>query len=451
MGFKKEHQKIYDDDQVNRWYLNLRARSPISADIRRRNLALYCDLNNVSPEEILKQAKENKLKNEFQDFANKMIQRGLKGAYVAKFKHVLRSWLLFNDIDYKIRINIPNENVNETTEDERVPTSDEVAKILRKATSRGRVSISLMAFSGLRPEVLGSYEGHDGLTLSDIEELDVDSLTFDVMPTRINVRSNLSKARFKYFTFLGEEGCRYLLDYLQERRSAGELLTPESSLLIPNPTNRSTKWKNLRTMLVTREIREAIRSSDLTMRPYILRAYFATALDIAESKGLISHPWRQFMMGHKGDMEAVYSTNKRPLPEKVDEMRAAYLRASQFFETIPKTRDDARKELKEGFIESVLMTLNQLGRNIEIEGDERERLLELDFETLKDEMKKILGQNQIKEDSMILAQRDKEEIKNSTSGTRQKVIHIAAIEAYVQEGFDFVTALPGDKAIVKLP
>jgi hypothetical protein len=51
----------------------LRARSPISADIRRRNLALYCDLNDVSPKEILYQAKENKLKNEFQDFANKMI------------------------------------------------------------------------------------------------------------------------------------------------------------------------------------------------------------------------------------------------------------------------------------------------------------------------------------------------------------------------------------------
>ena len=28
------------------------------------------------------------------------------------------------------------------------------------------------------------------------------------------------------------------------------------------------------------------------MRPYILRAYVATVLDIAESKGYISHPWR---------------------------------------------------------------------------------------------------------------------------------------------------------------
>lgn len=136
----------------------------------------------------------------------------------------MRSWLLFNDVDNKIRINIPNENVNETTEDERVPTSEEVARILRKATPRGRVYISLMAFSGLRPEVLGSYEGSDGLTLGDIEEFDVDSLEFSVIPARVNVRSNLSKARFKYFTFLGEEGCKYLLDYLQERKSNGEKL-----------------------------------------------------------------------------------------------------------------------------------------------------------------------------------------------------------------------------------
>lgn len=379
-----------------------------------------------------------------------MIDRGLKGAYVAKFKHVLRSWLLFNDMDYKIRINIPNENINETTEDERVPTSDELARILRKSTSRGRVSISLMAFSGLRPEVLGSYEGNDGITLGDIEELDVDSLEFGTIPAKINVRNSLSKARFKYFTFLGEEGCRYLLDYLQERRSSGEILTPESPLIIPNRSNASTKWKNLRTMLVTREIREAIRASALTMRPYILRAYFATALDIAKSKGLISHPWRQFMMGHKGDMEAVYSTNKRPLPEKVDEMRAAYLKASQFFETVPKTKDNARRELKEGFIESVVMTLNQLGRDIVIDGEERERLLELDFETMKDEMKKVLSQNPSNEDAAKSAMTDKKILNESANGSRQKVIPMSAIEAYVNEGFDFVTSIPGDKAIVRL-
>ena len=157
------------------------------------------------------------------------------------------------------------------------------------------------------------------------------------------------------------------------------------------------------------------------------------------------------MMGHKGDMEAVYSTNKRPLPEKVDEMRAAYMRASQFFETVPKTQDNARKELKEGFIESVLMTLNQLGRNIEIESEDRERLLELDFETLKEEMKKILGQNPNYKDATELAISDKKSLLHSNNGSRQKVIPMVAIEAYINEGFDFITAIPGDKAIVRLP
>ena len=113
---------------------------------------------------------------------------------------------MFNDMDYRIKINIPNEGINETTMDESVPTKEELSKIMRKATTRGRVSISLMAFSGLRPESLGSYEGDDGLTIGDIEDFNVGSHSFSVIPAKVNVRNNLSKARFRYFTFLGAEG-----------------------------------------------------------------------------------------------------------------------------------------------------------------------------------------------------------------------------------------------------
>ena len=65
---------------------------------------------------------------------------------------------------------------------------------------------------------------------------------------------------------------------------------------------------------MTRDIREAVNASGLKIRPYVLRGYFATGLDIAESKYLISHPWRMFFMGHKGDIEGRYSTNKRLPP-----------------------------------------------------------------------------------------------------------------------------------------
>jgi len=60
-----------------------------------------------------------------------------------------------------------------------------------------------MAFSWLRCEVQGSYEGDDGLRLADIEDLDIDALEFRVTPVRVNVRVDLSKARFKYSTIVG--------------------------------------------------------------------------------------------------------------------------------------------------------------------------------------------------------------------------------------------------------
>ena len=53
----------------------------------------------------------------------------------------------------------------------------------------------------------------------------------------------------------------------------------------------------LETQLVSREIKKAITKAGYKWRPYVFRSYFATALDIAESKGEISHPWRQFFMG----------------------------------------------------------------------------------------------------------------------------------------------------------
>ena len=67
----------------------------------------------------------------------------------------------------------------------------------------------------------------------------------------------------------------------------------------------------------------------------MLRVYFDTNMIIAESKGKISHPYLQFMMGHKGDIEARYSTNKRRLPpDMVKDMRRCYKECEPFLMTI---------------------------------------------------------------------------------------------------------------------
>ena len=76
----------------------------------------------------------------------------------------------------------------------------------------------LMAHSGLRISSIGNYLGNDGLRVRDFPEMRIDNgqVTFEKMPTMVVVRPELSKAGHQYFTFLSEEGCEYLKDYLEE-------------------------------------------------------------------------------------------------------------------------------------------------------------------------------------------------------------------------------------------
>ncbi len=89
---------------------------------------------------------------------------------------------------------------------------------MRKGTSRARVAISLMAFSGLRLESLCNYEGNDGLRLGDIKELHiVDEITFDRIPAMILIKQKLSKPRNQYFTFIGKVGIEYINNYMMRK------------------------------------------------------------------------------------------------------------------------------------------------------------------------------------------------------------------------------------------
>ncbi|EQB64328.1 MAG: integrase/recombinase, partial [Thermoplasmatales archaeon I-plasma] len=297
---------------------------------------------------------------------------------------------------------------------------EELARILRKATSRGRVAIAIMAFSGLRPESLGDYEGTDGLRLGDLKELKLsDEIQFDKIPATVMVKSKLSKARHQYFSFIGEEGTTYIREYLEERRKNGEELTYESPLL-QFDVRGVKKNAFLRTTLVTRDIREAMEQAGLRMRPYVLRAYFSTALDIAESKGLISHPWRQFIMGHKGDIEARYSTNKRLPPDIIDEMRESYNKSTKFLETriSEVSEENARLYLQQQLLSAV--------------GYRQDEIDKMNLaETSTEDFQKLL--------------RDKVAGAMTSNGSKQKLVPMNEIEKLLGEGYEFQVVLPKRK------
>jgi hypothetical protein len=112
---------------------------------------------------------------DFMNFVSMMENDGKKGAYIAIYKKVIHSWTKFNVVRFRLIANIENKNINENVIDERVPTNEELGKMLRKAGLGERVSISLMAFSGLRPQVLGNEAGADSQRLNDILEIEINT------------------------------------------------------------------------------------------------------------------------------------------------------------------------------------------------------------------------------------------------------------------------------------
>ncbi len=176
-----KYSGLLEDQDVKRWIDNLSANSLITAEVYLRTMGLYCDLLGTTPRKILKDAPSKHLRDQITDFVRKMEKEGKAGSYIERFKKVILSWLSYNNIEVKLKVNIRGKSETPTIADERVPSKEELSRILRMASPRARVSIALMAFSGLRPESLGSFAGTDGIRLQDFIEAKITSegLSFD--------------------------------------------------------------------------------------------------------------------------------------------------------------------------------------------------------------------------------------------------------------------------------
>src|SRR5579871_1054710 len=225
---------ILDDPDVRRWKANLAQGSLASADINLRRLEAFCKWAGVSPSALVK-LDEKALHGLFLDFVAAEERRGVAGSYVGRTLIAARSWLAHNGVKVSRPVKIRGLRESPTLRDEQVPTQEELRKVVLAGTPRIRSACALVAFAGVRPEVLGNYLGDDGLVLSDFPELKVgkDGVEFTAVPTVVRVRPNLSKNSNGYLTFLSGEGCDYLKQYLDERLRLGEKLKPETDLIHP--------------------------------------------------------------------------------------------------------------------------------------------------------------------------------------------------------------------------
>ncbi|MDA7949826.1 MAG: hypothetical protein MPJ78_20465, partial [Hyphomicrobiaceae bacterium] len=200
---------------------------------------------------------------------------------------------------------------------------------------------------------MGNADGSDGLMLGDFPELVLDhgNPRFTTMPAMVVVRSNLSKACSRYVTFLLRTGCEAVIGYLRERMAAGEILTPQSPLIRPirgwEARRRATQRMKpfVRTGTVTGGVVDVVKAI-LPIRVYSLRGYFDNQLLLAEGNGCMIHPYRQFFMGHKGDIEARYTTNKGRLNgQTLIEMRRHYENSQWYLYPDGNDSPKGRKEV----------------------------------------------------------------------------------------------------------
>lgn len=329
------------DERVKRWYDNLANGSPQTADVRLRRLWRFCEEIGMSPSEYADLAKSGdegltRAEDILQDFVTKAQKDGLEGSYIAGIKKAVVSWLKFNYTNLWRSIKVKNSRGQYEGP---VPSPEELRSILAKADLRAKVSISLVSFSSLRIETLGS--GGDGLRISDLPEIKVQGgrVEFTRLPCIVKVRAELSKTGRPYFTFLCEEGAIHLRRYLEERTARSEDLTGGSPVIrVAAGKELAGFRRDFSNLFVTpkavaAEIRTVMRPK-YRFRPYDLRSYFEMGALRGESRYKTPRDYRQFMMGHTGDIEAQYSLNRGHLSEEVvEDMRSAYSKYAEFLST----------------------------------------------------------------------------------------------------------------------
>ncbi len=326
----------------------------------------------TTPTKIVEDVRDRRksFEDSLMDFLGGQINAGRKPGYLGNYLKAVRSWLDHHGLAIQRRIKLGNMRATPTLTDEQVPTAEQLKNLLLAATPRGRVVVSLMAFSGLRPGILGNHRGTDGLLLGDLPDLRIENDSIDVaeLPALIRIRTELSKTAHPFVSFLGEEGTEHLLRYLQERLNNGETLGRESPVIRCAPgfetmgkrasaANRGLSF--IVTSNITGDVREAMDRCGWHARPYVLRRYFETQLLEASWKNEVPRDFVTFWAGHKGDIEHGYTLHKGLPPSLVEEMRQAYRRGETHLSTteaVMRTQLDqetAKREELAGRIESV--------------------------------------------------------------------------------------------------
>ena len=203
-------------------------RSASTAKVQLEQLELFCRRIGIEPELVAKLAAEkpNKtFRSKVLDWVQSERNAGRPDQYIKTIWYAVKSWLRFNEVG--IEWSPPLDVQPAATLDaERVPTSEELRRLLSVLSSRDRAAVLILASSGARVGVLANRFEAGGLTLESFPDLILGGKIphFGKVPAILHVPAKLSKTRKDYYTFITAEAAEAVVAYLQERKSRGRNL-----------------------------------------------------------------------------------------------------------------------------------------------------------------------------------------------------------------------------------
>jgi integrase len=429
-----KYRHLLEDEAFASWIENIARGSKVNAEVTLRRIGRICMLLQVTQKDLAVMSK-----GEAGAFLFRVVSRlesdGNRSSTIAGCVKQLKGWWRFNDLEVTRQVRLARDVG--VYDNERVPSHQELHSIFEHADLQKRVACALMAFSGVRPGVLGNRDANDGLKVSDLPEMVIrkgdggeDKVEFLKVPAMVVVRRTISKTGRQYISFLPEQGCGYVKQYLEWRMHIlKEKIDGASPLITANQFNPRYVGRFVRVCTVSDAVRHAIRTAGFGWRPYVLRRYFDTRMMGAEQEGKVIKDYRVFWMGHTGDIEHVYTLNKGNLPEDLLEgMRQAYAKASEKHlatlvqasisrdEVVNTARAEALKMF--GYTDEELLGIGDIAR---ITMEQLQQLIHA-------KSKQMLG------------------LKEET----QKVVPVAELERWIEQGWDYKRDLPDGRAVIGL-
>ena len=229
--------RLLANQDITRWYQNLKRRSKNTAEVRLRRMGKFCEDHDMTPMQLIEIGlKDTKnIADLLQDHISLMEEQNNSPQYIKSTMTAVKSWLSHFDITVKRKLMIANAESTPTLDQEKVPERLELVDLFMGASLRQGTIMSFMAKSGVRPQVIGNVDGTDGLMLGDFPELALvnNKWCFLEKTPRFVVRKTLSKARHEYFSYMTKLEQQWFLAYLNDRMLRGESLNPKSPAVHP--------------------------------------------------------------------------------------------------------------------------------------------------------------------------------------------------------------------------